>query len=472
MAFWKQLTDVRRDEVGTVLGLSAYFFVTIACYWFLKPLRSALTVGFLGADSIAELKVITALVSAGVVVAYAIAVKRLGRKRLAGLVLGSFFWLFLLASLLLLMEHPPKEAFYAFYIAVDLFITVNVALFWGLVSDVVDHESAGRLYGWIGVGGVLGGLVGSLTCHRLVALISPASMTASVAVVNLALIPLALGILGRHQRLSGLRTVLPESNVSRDDVVGAREPIGVRNLGRYVAAIGVMVAGYEFASAISDFTFHKSVELFFSSRGELPSLGSLLGAITPEAMQGTLVRVTNLLGIEMGHTSLGAFFAEFFLVLNLLAVALQLVATPWVLRRWGASVGILILPAVFLLTGVGFMALPSLGLAAWMFASDNSLNYSMNQTSRQMLFVPIPSEGKYRALAVTDILVQRSAKALAGFALLGFSALKLAGQFSSLRWAMALLLPLVIVWFIAAHVAGKAFRSFGPAQRQDEDTRR
>lgn len=460
MSFLSRLTKVRRHEAGTVLALSFYFFTTIACYWFLKPLRSALTVGVLGADAIALLKVITAVVSAGVVVAYAMAVRRLGRRRLAALVLGSFFWMFVLASLLLVMPQPPKEAFFAFHVSVDLFITVNVALFWGMVADVVEVHSAPRLYGWIGVGGVLGGLVGSISCHSVVSWVEPWVMTALVATVNLGLVGLAMWILRPNQARAHSQQPLQEAPLARQGVV-VPPPVSAKTLATYVASIGVMVAGYEFASAISDFTLHKSVELFFAQRGELPSLGGILAALTPEGLLPGLTRVTGWLGLEMGHTSLGGFFAEFFLVLNLAAVTLQLLLTPWVVGRWGAAKGVLVLPAVFAVAGAGFLVLPSLGLAAWMFASDNSLNYSLNQTARQMLFVRVPSTGKYKALALTDILVQRTAKALAGFALLGFAALRLATSLDSLRWAMVLLLPIVLVWLAAAVRAGATYRSMG-----------
>lgn len=456
MSILRRITSVERHEAGTVAALSFYFFATIACYWFLKPMRSALTVGFLGADAIALLKVITAVVSAGVVVAYAAAAKRIGRRKLAALVLGSFFWMFMLASVLLLLPQPPREAFFAFHVSVDLFITVNVALFWGMVADVVEVGSAHRLYGWIGMGGVVGGLVGSLSCHAFVTLIEPWAMTALVAGMNLGLIGLSLWILRpKVRRATTPLAALPVAAVAATRAVSARE------LAVYVASIGVMVAGYEFASALSDFTLHKSVELLFSQRGELPSLGGLLTLLAPQGVSDGVAEFLGFVGLETEHASLGGFFAEFFLVLNLAAVGLQLLLTPWVLGRWGAARAVLLLPAVFALLGGGFLVMPSLGLAALMFASDNSLNYSLNQTARQMLFVRVPATGKYGALAVTDILVQRTAKALAGFALLGFSAMDLASSFGSLRWAMALMLPIVVLWWIAARRAGTTYRDMG-----------
>ncbi|GEM_PF-3008125 len=455
-------------DAARVLGLAGFFFLVIACYWLLKPLRSTLTVGQLGADSIAGLRVITAVVSALVVVAYSKAVGKMGRRRLAALVLGSFFWLFMLASLLLLVERPPKETYYAFYVAVDLFITVNVALFWGLVADVTSGQSAPVQYGWIGAGGVVGGLVGSLVCHKLVSASAPAVTTLLVAVVSLALVPMALWL---------LRPVpLTEAGANPEDSLGKSEPGsddkgqgrpagesisaprwaavatgsgGGAELWRYLGWLALLVAGYEFASAFSDFTFHKSVELL-KEHSSLPSVGGVLYSLLQWATgPAEATEVVTALGLTLTHSSLGSFFGEFFLALNLAAVALQLLVTPLVLKRWGPAAGILVLPALFALGGTWFLLVPALATSAILFVSDNSLNYSLNQTSRQMLFKPVPGVARYKALAFTDILVQRSAKALAGFALLGFSASGL-----PLSWAMALLMPVVLVWLGAALVAG------------------
>lgn len=464
MKLLRTIVDVRREEVAKVVALSLHFFTVIACYWFLKPLRSALTVGELGANSIAELKVITAVVSAGVVIAYSAGVRRLGRKRLAALVLGSFVWLFVLAGLLFQVAQPPRETFYAFYVAVDLFITVNMALFWGLVSDVVDPGAAHRLYGWIGVGGVLGGLVGSLTCHRVVEVVSPTVMTVAVATVSLALIPLALWTLHHptaRRDEGGVPTAAAQASTEVQRSVRLRH---------YVAWIGALVASYEFASAISDFTFHKSVELLFAEQGTLPSVGSQLAGLTRGILgeQGAATFI-GMLGLEPGHSTLGGYFSEFFLTLNLLAVALQLLVTPFVLKHWGPRWGVLVLPLAFAVAGTGFLALPTLGVAAWLFTADNSLNYSLNQTSRQMLFLPVSAEVRYRALALTDILVQRSAKAVAGFALLGLSALHLAERADTLRWAMSLLLPIVVFWLISAWLTGRQNRALFSEPERDKE---
>ena len=49
---------------------------------------------------------------------------------------------------------------WAVFILVDIYSTVMVAIFWTYANDVVSRTEADKLYGPIGVGGILGGVVG------------------------------------------------------------------------------------------------------------------------------------------------------------------------------------------------------------------------------------------------------------------------------------------------------------------------
>ena len=80
---------------------------------------------------------------------------------------------------------------------------------------------------------------------------------------------------------------------------------------------------------------------------------------------------------------------------------------------WPCSFALCVLPVAAIASTGLFMALPSLTAAGLLFISDNGFNYSIQQTSREVLYVPTTPDEKYKARAFTNMFVQRAAKGVA-----------------------------------------------------------
>jgi AAA family ATP:ADP antiporter len=134
----------------------------------------------------------------------------------------------------------------------------------------------------------------------------------------------------------------------------------------------------------------------------------------------------------------------------------QLVVTPLLLTRVGVGPALLVLPTAALAAEACFALAPRLWTASALSVADNSLNYSVQQSSREALYVPLDRAEKLDAKAVIDVFVQRLAKVLA----IGVSlALTLwwSGP-SALRW---LALPTAVVlalWILCARYADREYR--------------
>ena len=475
MAFIRAILDIRKGELGKTAGMFAYFFIVIAAFWFLKPLRSVLVIEKLGADSLRQLKVLTALVSIGVVAAYSVALTRFSRERLTYMILGAFFWLQIFFWFFFTYLGVYKTVYYGFYVFLDLFITVNVALFWTFLADITHPESAKRLYGIIGAGGVIGGFVGSFTSNSLIERISPADMLLYVGLAYSSIFFIVYGISRRVQSIkevpSGTIAVAGKSRLS-DALAGAR--VVLRS--KYFLGICFVLAAYELTSTINDFTFHKAVEMIFAERG---GTASLLGVLLTFVDQTTGLAVTGWLeatfGLQVAGGTLGSFFSGFYLAMNLLALVVQVFLTSLVIRRLGMTTALLVLPVALVALSIGFFFFPVFLLVEFLYLTDNSLNYSLNQTSREMLFVPAGREDKYRALAFIDMFVLRAAKATAGFLLLALAGLATlfgsAGFFSesssSIRWYMLLTIPLGLAWITVAIYLGRRFHRLSLSAERD-----
>jgi AAA family ATP:ADP antiporter len=127
------------------------------------------------------------------------------------------------------------------------------------------------------------------------------------------------------------------------------------------------------------------------------------------------------------------------------------------MRRFGLGMALAILPMTLVFASGGFLLAPTLVLGSFLSVADNGLHYSLNQSSKETLYVPTRVEEKYRAKAFIDMFGQRFAKAVAvGVSLVVTTVFSGPGD---VRWLSLALLPLLVVWLLAARHAGRGFRS-------------
>ncbi len=88
--------------------------------------------------------------------------------------------------------------------------------------------------------------------------------------------------------------------------------------------------------------------------------------------------------------------------------------------------------------------------------ADNGFSYSLNQSSKEALYVPTSADEKYKAKAFIDMFVQRFAKALAVGVSLAITITF--DDFASVRWLGAFTAPVIVLWIFAARYAGRHFR--------------
>jgi AAA family ATP:ADP antiporter len=148
--------------------------------------------------------------------------------------------------------------------------------------------------------------------------------------------------------------------------------------------------------------------------------------------------------------------ATVFAITNWLSMTVQLLATSFVMRRFGLGVALMILPGAITMASIGFAWMPSLWLGGLLNTADNAFSYSINQSAKETLYVPTSAAEKYQAKAFIDMFVQRFAKAV-GVGLSLFVTTRFVGV-DGLRTLSFLVLPVLALWAFAAVYAGKRFK--------------
>jgi len=375
--------DIRPGERAKTVFMSGYFFLTIALVYILKPIRNSLFLEEMGAENLRYAYIAEGFFLVLVVAAYIQLTRLIPKKVFFPAILVFFaanlgvFWL------LLKWKVPYTSAF--FYVWVDSFTITITTQFWLLANGIFSTEQAKRLFGVIISWGSLGGIAGSFLTSRAVRFMPTEDLLLITAIVVGLCVALTLA------------TEAMEFKNSYDDFTSGHADPEAPDSGDsvfkiflthpYFVYLTLLVILVKIVSTIVDNQFTAAVEIVIS-----------------------------------GKEARTAFFASFMGWLNVVSFGMQLFATGPLLRRFGInSLWILPFGATLLCLGGWMYPLFSVFLAFRIF--DGSVNYSIQQASKEMLFLPIPGALRPRVKPVIDMLGFRMAKAFAGMYIAGASAL-------------------------------------------------
>lgn len=410
-----RLRALDASERLKVALLSAWFFLAIMTLWLLKSARSASLLVHLGAEELPYLRFGSVAAVGLVVLGYSRVVNRLSRLQL---VLGaSAAFVVVLISFWIGMQlggevlRAQRWFVWAFFIMVEIYSTVMVAIFWTYTNDTVSPVEADKLYGPIGVGGILGGVAGGLTVDALVHTLGP---------VHLLLVAAGCITLGVTLAWTAERVLKPAPRViARTSARGMKDALeGARQVLRdsYLLKIVGIVVAYEFAAALTDFVINIVFERAFATEVELAQMWGRLGWI----VSGT-------------------------------ALLCQIVLVPVLLPRKRAA---LLVPPVAMAAATLLLAfMPVVSVAIVLAASDRGLNYSLQQVTKETLYVPLRDLERYKAKAFIDMFVDRAAKALSSVALLAVMAFTGVSILASLALAFGALM----LWARWASSLGRSY---------------
>jgi ATP:ADP antiporter, AAA family len=133
------------------------------------------------------------------------------------------------------------------------------------------------------------------------------------------------------------------------------------------------------------------------------------------------------------------------------ALVSQMLLVPVILPAKGMS--LLIPPVAMGLATIGLSIVPIVGVAILLSAADRGLNYSLQQATKETLYVPLTDGQKYKGKAVIDMFVDRLGKARSAIALI--AAVGLSGV--SIPILLAVALGAILIWVLCANQLGRAY---------------
>src|SRR6185369_4266137 len=219
-----------KDELLKALPMSAFFFLVIATFWILKPIKRGLLIGFYkehpldlfgwqlgGAQTEQLAKVVNMFAALALSFFFVFLSRKLSRQKILFLFCVLFGLSFLAYANL--VNSPGTATVWSFYVFGDMFNTAMVTLFWVCMNDIVSPEEAKRTYGLVGLGGVIGGLVGASLVHTSITSIGRGTMLA-ICIVPIVLMAI-IGFVVNRRVKEGPHSdspAVPDSHSAREGI--------------------------------------------------------------------------------------------------------------------------------------------------------------------------------------------------------------------------------------------------------------
>ncbi|HVG72391.1 MAG TPA: MFS transporter [Vicinamibacterales bacterium] len=372
-ALLQRFFNIRREEVAPILVAAGYFFCVLTAIQVLRSARDAIGMRG-GLDEVRWLFIGTAVVTLGVNPMFGWLVSRF-RRLVFITATYAFFALSLVGFYALITVAPAavgEVSGRVFYIWFSVFNLFSTMVFWALMADRFTPEQSKRLYGAIAVGGTLGAIFGPWLASVLVKPLG----TAAMMLVSAGFLVAALGA---ARVVSWLQPGQSKGHATETAAVN-RTVIG----GNAWAGMGAVLRS-RYLLGISAYVLLMSIMstfLYFTRLSMVAALGDDIDLrATVFAQLDTITQVTTLL--------------------------LQLVVTGHIMKRFGVSVALMLLPLTASLGFVGLAAAGSFAVLVLFQATFSAIQRAVARPARETLFTVVSREDKYKSKAVTDTFVYR-----------------------------------------------------------------
>ncbi|MFH1832169.1 MAG: Npt1/Npt2 family nucleotide transporter [bacterium] len=408
--------DISKEEMERFGMLALTFMLIIGAYWLLRPLKDGVFMSVVGRDFLPYAKIISLCWIFPLVLIYSKLVDLVEKQKLFYIICGSYATLFTVVAYLL--THPtiglantvpsPKRALgWVFYLAVESFGSLLIALFWSFVASNTKTESAKRGYGIIIFGAQIGSMIGPMLAINADYFGLPL-LTLMVAIA-LCLVPVLIKI------FISLFPGTAETDVSKQKKTGSTEGLKLIATRPYLLGILGVSTLYEVVATILDLKFKMLVGDTFSTAAQATSFLGYFGFAT-----------------------------------NLLTFIFTFVGTSFVIRKMGLTFCLVAYPALAAALVLFAWLYPVLSVLFGCMMAYKAMSYALNNPCKEIMYIPTSKDVKFKAKGWIDMFGSRTAKGLGS----GIQALALKTS-NVIAYGSILSLGVVAIWLTAAIYVGR-----------------
>ena len=420
-----KIVDVKPNEVRALWLGFIFFFVVLAGYYVIRPVRDNI-----GATQFENLwwmfsVVLVAMIGANAL--FSMIVAGMSRRRFIPIAYR-FFILNLLIFFVLMQFMPPGKQRWVdgcFFVWVSVFNLFATAIFWGFMTDIFTSEQGKRLFGFIAVGGSLGGILGPIITTSLVHHVSTGVLLLICAGM--------LEIAAQSVRFFPSEFRRHDSKSAEDE--NAEKPIG----GKFWDGVtNICKSPYLFGLFLFILLYTLTSTWAYFQQAELTKAGFVDKAART------------------------AFFATLDLSVNTLTLLLQIFLTGRLMKFLGVTVTLLIMPVLSLFGFAAMGLLPGLTVLAVFQVVRRASTFAFMRPAREVLFTVLRREDKYKAKSFIDTFGYRCGDQFGAWSYGGMQALGL-----GLSTISYIAVPVVACWCALGIWLGRKQRQLAEAKRDE-----
>ena len=418
MKSWiERALNVHPGDLGRGTLLCSSLFLIITAYKIGGVAAAALFLSRFQARQLAYADIASSVLVAIVVAGYVVIARRV---HLRNLVVGSMLFFASNCAVFWALDHYYSRLlwlFPAFYIWVKIFGVLVPTQIWTVANYVLTTREAKRVFGMVGGGGVAGWIFSGYFSKTVTRHFGTESLL--VGMVFFVLICAGLVILIWR---SGQAAVAGGNEI--EEGTGQNSP---RNL-------------------------NQSMRLVFAT----PYLRAIAAVICVSSLVTTLTGWQFLAIAQqtlVRKDALAIFLGNFNFYAGILSLLFQLLLTTRFLRRFGIGTALFMLPATVLMGSAGLLVFGTLAAVTTLKSCDQVLRYSLDQSTRELLYLPLAARVKIQVKWFLDTVIWRLGDGLSGLAVLIFATM-LHMPARQISWVV---LVLVSVWLVSVAIVRKEY---------------
>jgi len=370
-----RFTHLRPGEGRSVLLFFFYALLMMVSYYILKTIREPLLLSASAAEMKSYAYAVTALLLLFIIPLYGLVFRHTSKRALTRYVTGFF-----LVNLLVfyLLGRAGMDIGFAYYVWVGIFSVLITAQFWAFAADSYNVKSGKRLFPLIMIGATLGGLAAPSLSGALFPSLGPWKLL----LIAMVLLALTIPFVGWSRR------AVPPGSRSHGSLPQAKKHGGIMGglslvaTDRYLMLLALLILLLNWVNTTGEYIL---AELVVRQADAAVSAGSAASK----------------------SEYIASFYGNFFFVVNLLTVLIQVSLVARIIRRIGVRGAVLVLPVITLI-GYGMVAfIPVFSIIRIVKIMENSTDYSLMNTSRHALYLPLSAAKKYEGKTTIEAFFWR-----------------------------------------------------------------
>ncbi len=369
-----RLAKFEAGEFTTAAMMLAYSFFAMASYNVIKPVTRSKVIDNLGSINIPFIQLAAGILIGFIMIGYGWLIGRLPRRW--GLPITQFGIVGLLILFWFMFQLEGNWVSVAFYLLGTTVGILLISQFWIFANLIYDPRQAKRLFGFIGAGAPLGGFVGYAITGRYAKSLGSTNLL-PISAACMAVCALIVVAIIRREGVSGFAPVRAKKGV------GGNHAIELLRESKHLQIIALVISFASIGAAVVEQQVNMAAEATAGSESAIAGFLGTLGAWT-----------------------------------SAIGFVIQILLTSQIHRFLGIGFALMILPVTLGTTGFVILLNAALWAPGLARVLDQSLRYTVDKTTREILFMPLPAEIKMQAKPFVDVTVDRVAKGVSALLLL------------------------------------------------------